>query len=122
MWRGMNARHSYTAFLWCAVQVLLGPWVLFYVGMTILFMAAFMPQLVRQAGGGATITNWMELLPFILTGVWFLLSMAVAFLTAWWARRYLFSYFRYQATSWYQPGKAFWSRRAKAGNLPPRIA
>lgn len=121
MWRGMNARHSYTAFLWCAVQILLGPWLLFYVGMTILFLVTIVPRFAGQTGG-TTMVNWMEWLPFIFTVLWFLLSMAIAGLTAWSARRSLSRYFRYQATSWYQPGKAFWSRRAKTGTLPPRIA
>jgi hypothetical protein len=123
MWRGMNARHSYTAFLWSAVQLLLFPWIVFYVAMTAFFMAVFLPQVTRggTALGRAT-TQWMEWMPFILTGIWFLVSLGTAVFSVWLARKSLRKYFRYQATAWYQPSKAFWPRRAKPGKLPPRLA
>jgi ABC-type transport system involved in cytochrome c biogenesis permease component len=123
MWRGMNARHSYTAFLWSSVQLLLFPWIVFYVAMTAFFMAVFLPQVTRggTALGRAT-TQWMEWMPFILTGIWFMVSLGTAVFSVWWARKSLKKYFRYQATAWYQPAKAFWPRRAKPGKLPPRLA
>jgi hypothetical protein len=123
MWRGMNARHSYTAFLWSAVQLLLAPWLLFYVGMTAFFMIVFLPRVMGQsATNSQTLNRWMEWLPAILTAIWFLMSLGVAFFSIWWARARLMKYFRHQATSWYQPAKPFWPRRAKPGTLPPRLA
>ncbi len=122
MWRGMKARHSYTAFLWSAVQLLLAPWILFYVGMTVSFMVIFLPQVARGRTTTATMTKWTDWMPQILTSLWFLISMSVAIFSIWWARGCLKKYFRYQATAWYQPAKAFWSRRPKPATLPPPLA
>ncbi len=95
MWRGMKARHSYGAWLWSMIQVLVLPWVVFYVGVTLLFVVLFMPRLV----GGATATpGWMEWLSHLMLGLWFLVSMATAVLTIWWARHCLMRHFRIQAT------------------------
>ncbi len=120
MWRGMKARHSYTATLWTLTQLLVGPWVLFYAGMTAFIMLIFMPKVIR--GNAATTGKlWNEWMPFILTVLWFMMSMTIAILSAWWARRCLLRNFRYQATASYQPPKLLFPRRAKPGTLPPRL-
>jgi ABC-type transport system involved in cytochrome c biogenesis permease component len=124
MWRGMKARHSYVAWLWSVVQLLVLPWVAFYVAMTAGMMLIFVPR-VLNAGGpntGASMTKWMEWLPLLLTSLWFLLSMAAAIISAWWARRCLHQHFRYQATLSYQPVKANWSPPVSSATLPPRLA
>ena len=123
MWRGMKARHSYTALLWSIVQILAGPWVLFYLLMTGFMMIVFVPQVIRSGNTtSATTTKWLEWMPQIFTGLWFLASMAVAILSAWWARRCLKNNFRYQATLSCQPPKVLWPPAAKSDTLPPRIA
>lgn len=123
MWRGLKARHSYTALLWTLAQLLAGPWVLFYVAFTALMMIVFMPQALRNAATtSTTITKWMEWLPYIMTVLWTSISLAVAIVSAWWARRCLKKYFRYQATLSYQPPKPFWQPGAKSATLPPRLA
>jgi hypothetical protein len=121
MWRGMKARHSYVATLWSLTQVLAVPWVIFYIALTAGMMLIFMPR-VFKGGATAVTRKWDEWLPLIFTALWFLISMAVAILTAWWARRCLLRYFRYQATASYQPAKPFFPRLAKTGTLPPRLA
>jgi hypothetical protein len=119
MWRGMNARHSYTAFLWSAVQLLLAPWVLFYVAMTVGLMMFFLPRAVRGVGPGSNLLEW---LPVILTVVWFGLSVAAAAFSIGWARKHLHRDFRYRATASYQPVRTLVPRMAKSGALPPRLA
>jgi len=123
MWRGMKARHSYTALLWTLVQLLAGPWVLFYVAFTALMMIVFVPQIARggAAPAATTVTKWMEWLPYIMTVLWATISLTVAILSAWWARRCLKRYFRYQATLSYQPPKAIWRQPVKAATMPPRL-
>jgi ABC-type Na+ efflux pump permease subunit len=123
MWRGLKARHSYTALLWTLAQLLAGPWVLFYVAFTALMMIVFMPQALRAgAAPTTTITKWMEWLPYIMTVLWAVISLTIAIVSAWWARRCLNKHFRYQATLSYQPPKALWRRPAKSPTLPPRLA
>lgn len=125
MWRGMKARHSYVAWLWTVVQLLIAPWILFYIGVTAFMMLVFVPQLVRNGAAtttSATFTKWMDWLPLIMTALWFVASMAIAIATIWWSRRCLQKYFRYQATLSYQPVKASWSPRAPAATVPPRLA
>ena len=121
MWRGLKSRHSYTATLWTLTQVLLVPWLLFYVGLTAFMMLVFLPRAMK---GMAVPTSraWDEWLPLILTGLWFIISLTVAILSAWWARRCLHRYFRYQATASYQPARPLFPKRAKTGTLPPRLA
>ena len=124
MWRGMKARHSYVAWLWSVVQLLVLPWIAFYVAMTAGMMLIFLPRTMNAGGPnpGVSMNRWMEWMPYILTGIWFLLSMAAAILSAWWARRCLHQYFRHQATLSYQPVKANWSPSVSSATLPPRLA
>ena len=122
MWRGMKARHSYVAWLWSVVQLMVLPWILFYVATTAVTMLMFIPSAIRSGGGAGNptfFTRWIEFLPFILIGAWFFLSLAMAIFSAWWARRCLHRYFRYQATLSYQPVKAFTPPPAKPGTAPP---
>jgi hypothetical protein len=124
MWRGMKARHSYTALLWTMLQVLAGPWVLFYVCLTAVMMLVFLPRVASAKGGVVTATTsfWDEWMPVILVVLWFVISLAVALFSAWWGRRALLKYFRYQATVSYQPAKPLWSPRPQPAKLPPRLA
>jgi ABC-type transport system involved in cytochrome c biogenesis permease component len=119
MWRGMNARHSYTAFLWSAVQLLLAPWILFYVSMTVFLMMFFLPRAVRGVAPGNNVLEW---LPIILTGIWFGVSVAAAAFSIQWARTRLHRDFRYRATASYQPARTSVPRPAQSGALPPRLA
>ena len=121
MWRGLKARHSYAATLWTIAQLLLGPWLLFYIAVTTLMMAVVLPNLMRTGTGTINSRRWDEWLPFIFTALWLVLSMAVAILSAWWARRCLLRHFRYQATAAYQPARPLFPARAKHAKLPPRI-
>ena len=122
MWRGMKSRHSYAAVLWTLAQILVGPWVLFYVGTTALMMGIYLPRVVKGNMAATTSQRWDQWIPIILTMLWFLISMAVAVVSAWWARRCLLRYFRYQATVSYQPGRPLFPKLAKSGTLPPRLA
>lgn len=123
LWRGLKARHIYTVWLWSTLQILALPWILFYVAMTAGVMAVFLPQVAKGAAGmTASFQRWGEWLPLIFTGLWLVISVAVAALSIWWARRCLPRYFRYQATLSYAPQKAVWSPSAKPATLPPRIA
>jgi ABC-type transport system involved in multi-copper enzyme maturation permease subunit len=121
MWRGMKARHSYTAVLWTLAQILVGPWMLFYVGMSAFMMAVYLPRVIKGNMTAATTQRWDQWIPIIFTGLWFVISMAVAILSAWWARRCLLRYFRYQATASYQPARPLFPKLAKPGTLPPRL-
>ena len=132
MWRGMKARHSYVAWLWSVVQLLVLPWVIFYVVVTAVVMLLFIPNFIRGAGiswsSTSTMESLLEWVPHILTGNWFFLSIAAAIFSAWWARRCLHRYFRHQATLSYQPVKTGAPRVAPPptpptppGPLPPRL-
>jgi len=122
MWRGMKARHSYVAWLWCVVQLLVLPWLVFYVALTAGAMLIFLPQFVNAgaANNAASMKKWMEWLPHLLTSGWVLLSLAAAILTAWWARRCLQQQFRHQATLSYQPVKAGSPPPLSSAPVPPR--
>jgi ABC-type transport system involved in cytochrome c biogenesis permease component len=123
MWRGLKARHTYTAWLWSTVQILVLPWILFYVAMTTGMMAIFLPQVAKGgAGMASSFQRWGEWLPLIFTHLWLVISLMVAVVSTWWAWRCLPRYFRYQATLAYQPQKAVWSPSVKSATLPPRIA
>jgi ABC-type transport system involved in multi-copper enzyme maturation permease subunit len=117
MWRGLKSRHSYIAWFWSVVQLLALPWVLFYIGLTVMFMLIYLPQFM----GAGTVTRpnkWMERLPQLMIGLWFIISMAMAALSAWWARRCLRKHFRYQVTLAY--GRTEKVRRIeKPAALPP---
>ncbi len=119
MWRGLKSRHSYTAWLWCVVQVLALPWVIFYVGLTVFFMLAFLPRVMTQANAN---TGWtqtlMDYMAFFMTGMWFVGCMAMAILSAWWAWRCLRSKFREQVTGVFTAGAPF---RARPTPVPPTL-
>jgi len=85
-------------------------------------MAVFLPNAVKSGNMSATIQRWERWLPMIFTTLWFVISIAVAVASAWWARRCLLRYFRYQATSSYQPSRPLFPKPAKPGTLPPRLA
>ena len=125
MWRGLKARHSYTVWLWCVVQLLVLPWVIFYVGVTVGFMLIVIPQAMQggatTAATSATLTKWMDWMPHLCVALWLNISLVAAIFSAWWARRCLKKYFRYQATLSYQPVKASWSPRAKPATVPPPL-
>jgi hypothetical protein len=111
------------AWLWSVVQLLVLPWIAFYVAMTAGMMLIFANSAAAGGAGiNSTITKWMEWLPLLLTSLWFLLSVAAAILSAWWARRCLQQQFRYQATLSYQPVKANWSPPVPPAIVPPRLA
>lgn len=120
MWRGMKARHSYVAWLWSVVQLLVLPWIIFYVLVTAVVILTVMPR-ARSITSAPFLEKFVEWIPHILTGSWFFVAMAMAIFSAWWARRCLHRYFRYQATLSYQPVKAFTPPPAKPGTAPPPI-
>lgn len=101
MWRGLKARHSYTAWLWCVVQVLVLPWIVFYVGVTVFLMVVFLPRVLATAGGGGAVlfnSGLIEWMPHLMTGLWFVLCLPVSILSAWWSRRCLRLHFRTEVT------------------------
>lgn len=115
MWRGLKARHSYTAWLWCVVQLLVLPWILFYVGFTAFLMIVFMPQAIA----GRTTALQAEVFPYIVLGLWFVLCMGVAILSFSWARHRLGQHFRQQVTqSFAQPQPVSASSTESA---PPKL-